>query len=158
MRGGQLEPAGQSRSNERLLQIGCGPESPCTAVQLSGSLHACAHTLLLRLNSLFLALLPFLPPLISTLPIHSSIFVSACKVRMYLLREPVRISRALDRNVVKGSITNKHLHVVQRPSSLTEGQEFQTDVFTHSLAQQRVQPCVWTWEAEVRVHAGFFRD
>lgn len=60
--GGHLEPAGQSRSNERLLQIGSGLVSPCTAAQLSLSLHACPHTPLLGLNSPFLTLLLFLPP------------------------------------------------------------------------------------------------
>lgn len=43
--GGQLKPVGPNRSYERLLEIDSGLVSPCTAVKLSRSLHACLHTI-----------------------------------------------------------------------------------------------------------------
>lgn len=51
--GGQLKPVGPNRSYERLLEIDSGLVSPCTAVKLSRSLHACLHTLRLKLKTSF---------------------------------------------------------------------------------------------------------
>ncbi len=51
--GGQLEPAGPSRSNERVLQIDIGLASTNTAMQRSACISA---------RTLFLTLLPVLPP------------------------------------------------------------------------------------------------